>query len=208
MMMIVLFSACLAAGVSMFCAALLLSCPCVEISIYSTCKRISQKILRNVFKFAMMIADQDMATINCAILRENMEEIYLRGPLGSTDVRIINSYPSKVSGANARAKVAPNVAPAPRQKSRPRRAAPRKSPCTHRAPAPKACPAGSLAASCGHASRSPSSLAAWPPDYFAAGGRRKHVVSGDTEIDRLLSSRLICVTFAYVCTAVLGSGFD
>ena len=143
----------------MFCAALLLSCPCVEISIYSTCKRISQKILRNVFKFAMMIADQDMATINCAILRENMEEIYLRGPLGSTDVRIINSYPSKVSGANARAKVAPNVAPAPRQKSRPRRAAPRKSPCTHRAPAPKACPAGSLAASCGHASRSPSSLA-------------------------------------------------
>lgn len=123
MMMIVLFSACLAAGVSMFCAALLLSCPCVEISIYSTCKRISQKILRNVFKFAMMIADQDMATINCAILRENMEEIYLRGPLGSTDVRIINSYPSKVSGAKTHAKVAPNVAPAPRQKSRPRRAA-------------------------------------------------------------------------------------
>ena len=90
----------------MFCAALLLSCPCVEISIYSTCKRISQKILRNVLKFAMMIADQDMATINCAILRENMEEIYLRGPLGSTDVRIINSYPSKVDRSNARAKVA------------------------------------------------------------------------------------------------------
>ena len=47
-------------GVSMFCAALLLSCPAVEISIYSTCKRISQKILRNVMKFAMMIADQDL----------------------------------------------------------------------------------------------------------------------------------------------------
>jgi hypothetical protein len=44
----------------MFCAALLLSCPAVEISIYSTCKRISQKILRNVMKFAMMIADQDL----------------------------------------------------------------------------------------------------------------------------------------------------
>ena len=47
-------------SVSMFCAALLLSCPAVEISIYSTCKRISQKILRNVMKFAMMIADQDL----------------------------------------------------------------------------------------------------------------------------------------------------
>jgi hypothetical protein len=87
---------CLRAGVSMFCAALLLSCPCVEISIYSTCKRISQKILRNVMKFAGMIADQDMSTINCKILKENSEEIYLQGPLGKTDVRIINSYPSKV----------------------------------------------------------------------------------------------------------------
>jgi hypothetical protein len=107
----------------MFCAALLLSCPAVEISIYSTCKRISQKILRNVMKFAMMIADQDLgesrraraahaprsaaprslltavfrtATINCKIKRENMEEIYMEGPLGNTDIRIINSYPSKV----------------------------------------------------------------------------------------------------------------
>jgi hypothetical protein len=38
-------------SVSMFCAAMLLACPCVEISIYSTCKRISQKILLNVQKF-------------------------------------------------------------------------------------------------------------------------------------------------------------
>jgi hypothetical protein len=37
-------------------AAMLLSCPGVEISIYSTCKRISQKILRNVQKFALMMA--------------------------------------------------------------------------------------------------------------------------------------------------------
>lgn len=47
-------------------------------------------------KFAGMIADQDMSTINCKILKENSEEIYLQGPLGKTDVRIINSYPSKV----------------------------------------------------------------------------------------------------------------
>jgi len=83
-------------SVSMFCAAMLLSCPGVEISIYSTCKRISQKILRNVQKFALMIADDDYATLNFSVKRENMEEINLQGPLGNTDVRIINSYPSKV----------------------------------------------------------------------------------------------------------------
>ena len=83
-------------SVSMFCAAMLLACPGVEISIYSTCKRISQKILRNVQKFAMLIADSDYATLNFSVKRENMEEINLQGPLGNTDIRIINSYPSKV----------------------------------------------------------------------------------------------------------------
>lgn len=83
-------------SVSMFCAAMLLACPGVEISIYSTCKRISQKILRNVQKFALMIADDDYASLNFHVKRENMEEINLQGPLGNTDVRIINSYPSKV----------------------------------------------------------------------------------------------------------------
>ena len=82
-------------SVSMFCAAMLLSCPGVEISIYSTCKRISQKILRNVQKFAMMIADSDYSSMNFIVKRENMEEINLQGPLGNTDIRIINSYPSK-----------------------------------------------------------------------------------------------------------------
>jgi len=83
-------------SVSMFCAAMMLACPGVEISIYSTCKRISQKILRNVQKFALMIADSDYGTLNFSVKRENMEEINLQGPLGNTDVRIINSYPSKV----------------------------------------------------------------------------------------------------------------
>ena len=89
----------------------------VEISIYSTCKRISQKILRNVSKFVMMVCDGDYAKLNFSVKRENMEvraccctskckclhiemflwqEINLQGPLGRTDVRIINSYPSKV----------------------------------------------------------------------------------------------------------------
>ena len=83
-------------SVSMFCAAILLSCPGVEISIYSTCKRISQKILRNVQKFALIIADNDYKSLDFVVKRENMEEVNLQGPLGTTDIRIINSYPSKV----------------------------------------------------------------------------------------------------------------
>ena len=69
----------------------------MEISIYSTCKRISQKILRNVQKFALLIADGDYTSMNFAVKRENMEEINLQGPqidfwfLGQTDIRIINS---------------------------------------------------------------------------------------------------------------------
>jgi hypothetical protein len=63
----------------MFCAAMLLACPGVEISIYSTCKRISQTILRNVQKFALMIADDEYASLHFAVKRENMEEINLQG---------------------------------------------------------------------------------------------------------------------------------
>jgi hypothetical protein len=44
----------------------------------------------------MMIADSDYASLNFSVKRENMEEINLQGPLGNTDIRIINSYPSKV----------------------------------------------------------------------------------------------------------------
>lgn len=38
-------------SVSLFAAAILYSAPRVELSIYSTCKRISQKLLRNIKKF-------------------------------------------------------------------------------------------------------------------------------------------------------------
>ena len=39
----------------MFAAAMLYSCPNLELSIYSTCKRISQKLLRNVMRFLELI---------------------------------------------------------------------------------------------------------------------------------------------------------
>ena len=84
-------------SVSMFAAAMLVAAPQVEISIYSTCKRISQKLLRNVVKFVNEICDHSLVSQGLRVLRQNMEEIVLQGPDGRADVRIVNSYPSKVS---------------------------------------------------------------------------------------------------------------
>jgi hypothetical protein len=82
-------------SVSMFAAALVYSARSVEISIYSTCKRISQKLLRNVQKFLRLIY-AGLKARPFKELRCNMEEVVLQGPEGPTDVRIVNSYPSKV----------------------------------------------------------------------------------------------------------------
>ena len=82
-------------SVSMFAAAILYSAPSMELSIYSTCKRISQKLLRNVQQFLSLIhegiGDSPMQEIRC-----NMEELVLQGPEGPRDIRKVNSYPSKV----------------------------------------------------------------------------------------------------------------
>jgi len=79
----------------MFAAALLYSARGVEISIYSTCKRISQKLLRNVQKFLAIIYE-GLKMPPYKEVRCNMEELVLQGPDGVSDVRIVNSYPSKV----------------------------------------------------------------------------------------------------------------
>jgi hypothetical protein len=79
----------------MFAAALVYSCPNLECSIYSTCKRISQKLLRNIYKFLELIY-AELGVPHYRIIRYNMEEIVLKGPESDTDVRIVNSYPSKV----------------------------------------------------------------------------------------------------------------
>jgi hypothetical protein len=79
----------------MFAAAMLFAAPGVECSIYSTCKRISQKLLRNVLSFLDMI----YAGLNVPkfkVIRCNMEELVVKGPESAQDRRVINSYPSKV----------------------------------------------------------------------------------------------------------------
>ena len=82
-------------SVSMFAAALMFACAGCEVSIYSTCKRISTKLLRNVSMFLGIIYD----VLKCQhhrIIRANQEEVHLQGDEGYRDVRIIQSYPSKV----------------------------------------------------------------------------------------------------------------
>lgn len=86
----------------MFAAAMMWGAPSVEISIYSTCKRISQKLLRNCVKFFYEVCKQDLAASGFKVVRQNMEEIVLRGPGGERDVRVVNSYPSKVPRAQSR----------------------------------------------------------------------------------------------------------
>ena len=82
-------------SVSMFAAAVIFSAPCVEVSIYSTCKRISQKLLRNISKFLDIIYTVLKVT-PYKVERANMEEIGVMGPESPNDLRIVNSYPSKV----------------------------------------------------------------------------------------------------------------
>ena len=64
---------------------------------YSTCKRISQKLMRNVTKFLDLIYSAT-GTEPMLVIRSNMEEVILQGGDGCQDagVRVINSYPSKV----------------------------------------------------------------------------------------------------------------
>ena len=80
----------------MFAAAMLFSAPGVEISIYATCKRISQKLLRNVVKFFDLLCKNNIKGAGFTNVRSNMEELVIRSTQDLTDVRIINSYPSKV----------------------------------------------------------------------------------------------------------------
>lgn len=88
-------------SVSMFAAAMLFAAPNVELSIYSTCKRISQKLLRNVIKFFYEMCQDDLEAKGFKVVRQNMEEIVVRGPEGVRDNRVVNSYPSKVSKARS-----------------------------------------------------------------------------------------------------------
>lgn len=82
-------------SVSMFAAAMMFSCPGMELSIYSTCKRISQKLLRNIVKFLDLIYIE-LGVAPLKVARMNSEEVHVIGNDGHGDLRVINSYPSKI----------------------------------------------------------------------------------------------------------------
>ncbi len=74
----------------------------MELSIYSTCKRISQKLLRNVKKFLDLIyTELDIHPFK--VIRSNCEELMIQGPESRQDIRMVNSYPSKVMRPSERA---------------------------------------------------------------------------------------------------------
>jgi len=85
-------------SVCLFVAALLYSAPNVEISIYSTCKRISQKLLRNCLKFLAVIFEV-LREKPLEFARKSMDEVEIIGGETSHDYRKLNSYPSKVRRA-------------------------------------------------------------------------------------------------------------
>lgn len=102
----------------MFAAAIIYSAPKLECSIYSTCKRISQKLLRNVIKFLNLIYE-GLGVPKFKIIRENMEELVIKGPTGNQDIRTVNSYPSKVLLRIPLSSRAPDAAPWPCVRPRP-----------------------------------------------------------------------------------------
>jgi hypothetical protein len=83
----------------MFAAAMLYAAPSCECSIYSTCKRISQKLLLNVCQFLELIYDA-LGVPKYKVIRANMEELVVQGPEGGQDRRVVNSYPSKVGSTS------------------------------------------------------------------------------------------------------------
>ena len=82
-------------SVCLFVAALLFACPNIEISIYSTCVRISRKLLRNCIRFLSMIHDM-LRLPHMEFSKQCADEVELIGVESKYDTRKLNSYPSKV----------------------------------------------------------------------------------------------------------------
>lgn len=75
--------------VSAFTVAALLSIEGIEIGIFSTGRRASQKILENIY---WLLCKHGDVTID----KHNVETIWIKGPYGKSDVRKVSSYPSNV----------------------------------------------------------------------------------------------------------------
>lgn len=61
----------------------------IEISIFSTGRRASQKFLEQVYYFMCKLGGLN-------IIKHNVETIWIQGPMGQSDIRKVSSYPSSV----------------------------------------------------------------------------------------------------------------
>jgi len=71
----------------MFAAAMMFACPNMELSIYSTCKRISQKLLRNIVKFMELIF-LELNLLPYKTIRMNQEEVHVAGNEGQVSLSL------------------------------------------------------------------------------------------------------------------------
>lgn len=79
-------------SIALFVAAVLWALPQFEISIFSTGRRASQKLLALIHNFLTKLPGGPEM-----VIKYNVETMWLRGPGGSHDIRVVNSYPSKVT---------------------------------------------------------------------------------------------------------------
>ncbi len=80
-------------GMAMFIAAMILSIPDTEISIFATCKRTAGKLLKVFHKFLMKAIDY-LGDEEWIVASKNAEQIIVVGPDGTE--RIIGCYPASV----------------------------------------------------------------------------------------------------------------
>jgi hypothetical protein len=79
-------------SVAMFIAAVIYAIEGIEISVFSPGRRASQKMKELVFRFLAQLPG-----MREAIIKHNVETIWIQGPGGDSDQRKIFSYPSNVS---------------------------------------------------------------------------------------------------------------
>ena len=75
---------------ALFCAAALICVPYFNISVFSTGQRASSSLLDLCARFAQ-------STNKAKVLKKNQENFYLAGD-AQDDIRVLNSFPSSVSG--------------------------------------------------------------------------------------------------------------
>lgn len=85
-------------SVALYVAAYAYSQPKCEISIFSTGRRASKKLLHTIFKFVIQLPNGSNM-----INKYNQETLELKGDTSNDDFRTINSYPSKVAVRASRA---------------------------------------------------------------------------------------------------------